>query len=420
VRLNGYGIRRGLALVVILAGACTGNGSDDTTTAGPAPTTTGPTTTTASTTLAATTTTNAAPASTTTTIPIADGEPGTLVSAEPMEVDDVDGDVWRVTYVSQRINGNPVEVTGLVVRPRGEAPADGFPVMAWGHATIGVADACIQMNSFDGHLGIPEIQQRLDAGFVVAATDYEGIGGPGTHPYMVGESEAAAVINILRALPEIDGVDAGSDIVLAGHSQGGHAVLSTAQRLAEQAPDLQVVGVAALASVSDPSITVPSMFNNRDLAEFAMMVAVGWADTYPDLELTDVVAPDGLAAAEAARRDKCLNELGPFMEGADLDDLWVTSPARIDAWSAKIDENMIDLEAIDLPVFVAGGGSDPLVPPSLINSLVNRMCQAGLAVDDHRYAGEGHGSTVSASVDDLHAWIADRLAGEPPPTSCPS
>ena len=39
----------------------------------------------------------------------------------------------------------------------------------------------------------------MERGSVVAATDYPGLGTPGTHPYLVGDSEARAVIDFVRA-----------------------------------------------------------------------------------------------------------------------------------------------------------------------------------------------------------------------------
>jgi pimeloyl-ACP methyl ester carboxylesterase len=343
---------------------------------------------------------------------------GEVVSAERVVAPDVDGLAWRVTYRSRRIDGKGVNVTGVVVRPTGPAPQGGFPVIAWGHATTGVADACVPMARFDGHLGIPALQEHLDAGFVVAATDYEGLGGPGTHPYLVAESEARSVLDMVRTLPLIEGVDASGATLLAGHSQGGHAVLAAAERRSRLAPDLQIVGVAALAPSGDLATTVPAMFRRRSLAELAILLAVGWADTYPDLEVEDVVGPAGMDAVTAARGRACLHELGPYLGDAPVGELFVANPADLDAWAARIDENELDAERINIPVFVAGGGADELVVPSLVSDLVERLCGAGLAVDVHRYPEAGHGATVPASVADLHRWTRDRLAGEAVPSSC--
>ena len=43
------------------------------------------------------------------------------------------------------------------------------------------------------------VQTLLDAGYVVAATDYEGLGTPGLHPFLVGESEGRSVLDAARA-----------------------------------------------------------------------------------------------------------------------------------------------------------------------------------------------------------------------------
>ena len=39
----------------------------------------------------------------------------------------------------------------------------------------------------------------MEQGYAIAATDYPGLGTPGPHPYLVGVSEARAVINSVRA-----------------------------------------------------------------------------------------------------------------------------------------------------------------------------------------------------------------------------
>jgi hypothetical protein len=39
----------------------------------------------------------------------------------------------------------------------------------------------------------------LAKGYVVVATDYPGLGTPGIHPYLIGISEARAVLDSVRA-----------------------------------------------------------------------------------------------------------------------------------------------------------------------------------------------------------------------------
>jgi alpha-beta hydrolase superfamily lysophospholipase len=58
-------------------------------------------------------------------------------------------------------------------------------------------------------------------GYVVAATDYPGLGTSEPHPYLVGTSEARAVIDSVRVAGSLPGAGAGKKFVVWGHSQGG-------------------------------------------------------------------------------------------------------------------------------------------------------------------------------------------------------
>ncbi len=68
----------------------------------------------------------------------------------------------------------------------------------------------------------PEV---VAAGWVGVATDYEGLGTPGLHPYLVGESEGRGALDIVRAAGQLAEVGAGRRVVVWGRSQGGHAAL---------------------------------------------------------------------------------------------------------------------------------------------------------------------------------------------------
>ncbi len=94
---------------------------------------------------------------------------------------------------------------------------------------------------------IPGLDDMLSRGFVVVATDYVGLGTPGQHPYLIGESEARSVLDSVRAARRFPGAKAGDTFAVWGHSQGGHAALFTGQLAASYAPELKLAGVAAAA-----------------------------------------------------------------------------------------------------------------------------------------------------------------------------
>ena len=60
----------------------------------------------------------------------------------------------------------------------------------------------------------------VERGYAVAATDYPGLGTPGPHPYLVGVSEARAVLDPApRAARTMPGVGGSDRFAVWGHSQ---------------------------------------------------------------------------------------------------------------------------------------------------------------------------------------------------------
>ena len=107
-------------------------------------------------------------------------------------------------------------------------------MVTWAHGAVGLADVCAPSKQPDIASGtsgagigypralIPMLQTFLDAGYVVAATDYEGLGTPGLHPFLVGESEGRSVLDAARAARGLKAAAAANKALVFGHSQGGH------------------------------------------------------------------------------------------------------------------------------------------------------------------------------------------------------
>ena len=136
-----------------------------------------------------------------------------------------------VLYRSTGVDGKAVAVSGTVSVPKGKAPKGGWPVITWGHGTTGIADACAPSRdsaSNPAHTLInyayPLLQRWLKAGYAVVRTDYEGLGTPGEHPYLIGRSEGYSMLDMVRAARKLD-KRLGRQVIIAGHSQGGQAAL---------------------------------------------------------------------------------------------------------------------------------------------------------------------------------------------------
>ena len=81
------------------------------------------------------------------------------------------------------LENRDIAVSGVILAPTGAAPTDGRPVVSWAHPTTGVAPACAPSLSPAQAVLIPGLAGMLQAGYVVAATDYPGLGTSGPHPY---------------------------------------------------------------------------------------------------------------------------------------------------------------------------------------------------------------------------------------------
>src|SRR5438034_153657 len=82
------------------------------------------------------------------------------------------------------------------------------------------------------------------AGYAVIRTDYQGLGTPGIHEYLVGIAEGRSTLDIVRAAHRLDSRVSGR-MAIAGHSQGGHAALWGAALAPRWTPELKLRGTVA-------------------------------------------------------------------------------------------------------------------------------------------------------------------------------
>jgi uncharacterized membrane protein len=142
-----------------------------------------------------------------------DGPPGTIIRSEVIEGFQSGATAYRVLYTSTGYDGTPTAVSGVILVPDGTPPADGRKVIAYTHGTVGVASNCapsLVTNPEQQPLLLEGGPELLAAGYVIAATDYQGLGTPGQHPYLVGEAEGMNALDSVRAARNLAEVDASS------------------------------------------------------------------------------------------------------------------------------------------------------------------------------------------------------------------
>lgn len=139
------------------------------------------------------------------------GTPGHLLRQEPFErgIPD-DALAWRILYTTTRDEGRPAVASAIVVAPGGGKPG---------------------------------------AREVIA------------HPYLIGQGEARSVLDAVRAARQMPELDLAERTVVWGHSQGGHAALWTGAIGPSYAPEVDLIGVAALAPASNLVALVDNLGN---------------------------------------------------------------------------------------------------------------------------------------------------------------
>lgn len=356
--------------------------------------------------------------------PLPDGPPGTIIRSEVIDGFHEEATTHRVLYKSTGYDGAPTAVSGIIVVPDGAAPADGRKVVAFTHGTVGVAANCSP--SLQGAESLP-VYEGLDefvaAGYVVAATDYQGLGTPGPHPYLVGEAEGMNALDSVRAARDLREAQAGTDFAVWGHSQGGQASLFTGQLAASYAPELDLVGVAAGAPVTN----VIDLFKvNIETTVGKILISMAlqsWSRVYDDANLDQIVTP---AARPAVRRiaERCLYDQTQILASVPSSLLLgftflSTPPWEVEPWATILAENTPGATLTRAPMLITQGDTDPIVAPDVTAQFAATLCANGETVNYQVLPGAAHLDAGHIAAPDVATWIADRFAGEPAPTACP-
>jgi acetyl esterase/lipase len=349
------------------------------------------------------------------------GRPGALIRSEPMKGAPPGASAWKVLYASTGLSGEPIEVSGVIIAPDLPAPASGRPVVAWAHPTTGIADNCAPSLSPGFFDTIPHLPALIALDYVVTATDYEGLGTPGPHPYLIGASEGRAVLDSVRAAGRLEKSGAGVRFVVWGHSQGGHAALFTGQLAKSYAPELALVGVAAIAPATELAQLLRDDIRERAGKLLAAYALWSWAQVF-DAPLENAVHPSAIPGIERVARDCIETEGEEYRAGFDSLEMGggFLDEGAFDAepWRRLLSENRPGGRPIGAPIYVAQGTEDPIVRPSVTADFVRKLCADGEIVRLEELPGAGHFRASHISASSAIRWIRERIDGRPPPNGC--
>ncbi len=359
--------------------------------------------------------------------PIPTGNPGDVVRTEQLDSAPAGTIAWRVMYHSTDVTGAPILTSAVVIAPTAAWPGPGSrPVVGWGHPTTGMAARCAPSNGIDPFDLIEGMTDLLNAGYAVAAADYPGLGVAGPDSYLVGVTEANSVLDAVRATGRIrqTGVTTASDVLLWGHSQGGHAVLFAAQRAAAYAPELRLTAAAVAAPATELGALLDDDIGDVSgvsLGSYAFQTYQSvYASGTPGLSLTQVLTEAGAAATPQMAALCLIGQNGQLHDiaGPLVGRYLRSDPASTPPWSDLLADNTPGNGPIGVPLLVAQGESDVLVRPATTEQFVRQQCARGTHVVFKQFPDTGHGLIALKAVPDVLDLFAAVRTGTPPPSTC--
>ncbi len=350
------------------------------------------------------------------------GSPGSLIREEIRTGAPAGATAHRVLYRSTDPDGKPIAVSGIVIVPRGSPPPAGWPIVAWAHPTTGLVSRCAPSLAIFLFQQIAGSRALLERGYAIAATDYPGLGTPGPHPYLVGDSEARAVIDSVRVARSFPGLENSSRFAVWGHSQGGQAALFTGMIAKSYAPELQLLGIAAAAPATDLATLMTDDLNTSGGRNLTAMTAWSWARFY-GAPIDSIIAPAAIPIVDQLAEQCIEGMFDIFIRekiSGPLEKVFLTvgNPATIEPWRSLLARNTPRALPSELPVFLAQGTKDDLVRPDVTRAYMGELCHAGSHVKMLMMPRVSHGFAGYRGADAAITWIVDRFLQRPAPNDC--
>jgi pimeloyl-ACP methyl ester carboxylesterase len=322
-----------------------------------------------------------------------------------------------VLYSSRTPQGAKDAISGSVSLPKGKPPKGGWPVITWAHGTTGVADICApsrdgldpSANTGETYINC-DLNAWLRAGYAVLRTDYEGLGTPGKHPYLIGTSEGRSVVDIVAAARQLD-PNISKRYLIAGHSQGGQAALFAAGLANSWQPKLRMRGTVAFAPAShilDQEALLPGLTSPSSLTALATLIVDG-ASTQSSAINVNALLSDEVLQFYPLLQSQCLGRLG------QPDELGGIPPSHLERSGADLSAVRPVLAAMNpaitssAPILIPQGEADTTVFPFFTSKLKDELVGLGDQVTYKTYPGIDHVGVVTAGEADALAFFQQML-----------
>jgi len=341
--------------------------------------------------------------------------PGTLLRQEPLEAHQSvpsAAENIRLLYTStDGLDGEtPIVVSGALFLPAGTPPEGGWPLLLWSHGTVGIADICAP--TWTGYVPFHQehLKRWIEEGYAIVASDYQGLGTMGTHPYLATRPAAYNNLDVIRAVQAAD-FPLTDKVVIAGQSQGAGAVIATAGHAPTYAPDIDLRGVVAtgVPFFSPEGLVAVREMRPQDVVDpmlgYNFLALTLIQQINPDFNIGDYVSDAALPMAQGVA-NICNRDMRAKIEEAGLTYNMTFKQSPSEHLIEAFRKMQFPSLKLPVPLFVGSGAIDRDTPLRMQAGFVKQACAAGSTVEAHRYGEHDHLTTLNHSTIDSTKFVA--------------
>jgi pimeloyl-ACP methyl ester carboxylesterase len=329
---------------------------------------------------------------------------------------------YAVMYLSTSATGQPIAVTGTILVPTNHTPpegADNRPLVGYGNEAVGLGDNCApsRILQFGNSGEIPLFSEILKRGYVIAASDYEGLGTPAVHTFGVTVSAAHTMLDILRAARNIQeiGLKPDGKVGVFGYSQGGAAAAGAAELAPYYAPDVKLTAAAAGGAPIDP-IAFSKNNSGKIFSSVNFAAAAGYDAAYPELDLKSFLNEKG-RIANGDSYNACIESIATlaFKKSSD----YLTRDIYTDPkWDARFEQNHLGHIAPQIPTLYFHAVYDQAAPYRSATQLRRAWCEGGTPLRFEGLYGFEHVTAGPQWMPVAARWLADQFNGKVDKGNC--
>ncbi len=332
---------------------------------------------------------------------------GDIIRIEPLKTPLPSGRGYRVIYVSE-LDSKKSAVSGIICIPDKKYLTK-KRVVTWAHGTIGMGEECAPSRSTNPFIYMSWAPRMMKKGWVIAATDYFGIGTPGVARYLIGRDQAKDMLNIARAAVRmLDWESEKVETITFGHSQGGQVAVFAGNISKKYAPDLNVKAIATASPALELNALLKAEYDTAVAWAIGPEIAVAWPKVYKNLRVEDVLSDTALKNYKRIARAHILREYPEAILREKFGQrFFKKDPTTLKNWIEVFTRETPSAPTI--PLLIVQSATDQIIMPATTDEFVKKAKAKGSRIDTLTLKNVDHNLTPLVAGNKIIEWIEDKF-----------